>query len=155
MVAAQECEAGNARRRLDMHGIEGYAAALDIKADGIDGAIGAEERCGDSSFIMDISFRSSGPRIWSGSRSNPLGVARCGPHLESVVEQMSDDPAPEKTGAAENRDQSAMARYAVNTINFRHDQPPTCPPTRFEHSPQRRCGCFSACSGVSPCQQAL
>jgi len=30
-----------------------------------------------------------------------------------VVEQMSDDPAPEKTRSAENRDQSAMAGCAV------------------------------------------
>jgi len=33
--------------------------------------------------------------------------------LESVVEQMSDNPAAEKTGSAENRDQSAMAGCAV------------------------------------------
>jgi hypothetical protein len=36
-------EAGHARSCLDMHGIEGYAAALDIKADGINGTVGAEE----------------------------------------------------------------------------------------------------------------
>ena len=29
---------------------------------------------------------------------------------------------------------------------------PTCPPPRFEHSPQKRSGCASACSGVSRCQ---
>jgi hypothetical protein len=40
-----------------MHGIEGDSAALDIKADGIHGPIGTEERCGDSSFVMDINSR--------------------------------------------------------------------------------------------------
>jgi hypothetical protein len=33
---------------------------------------------------------------------------------------MVDDPAPEKTGSPENRDQSAMAGCAVSTIIFRH-----------------------------------
>jgi hypothetical protein len=46
-----------------MYGFEGCAAALDIKADGIDGTIGAEERCGDRSFVMDISCRGFRPHI--------------------------------------------------------------------------------------------
>src|SRR4029077_20835014 len=99
-------EAAHARRCLDVHGIESYAAALDIKADGIDGTIGAEERRGDRSLVMDISFRGPQPRIRSGCASNPLGVARCRPHPESVVKQMSDDPAAEKAASAENRDEA-------------------------------------------------
>jgi hypothetical protein len=114
------CEAGHARRGLDMHGIEGYAAALDIKADGIDGTIGAEERCGDRRLVMDIGSRGLRTRVWSGSRPNPPGVARCSPHLESLVEQVSDDPAPEKTGSAENGYQSPMAGSALRTIIFCH-----------------------------------
>src|SRR6516164_10200233 len=51
---------------------------------------------------------------------------------------MSDDPAPENTGSAENRHQSAIARCAVCTIIFRHGQQPTCPPALSEHSPERR-----------------
>ena len=70
-------EAAHARRCLDVHGIEGYAAALDIKADGIDGTIGAEERGGDRSLVMGIGCRGLRPRIWPGCRSNPLGIARC------------------------------------------------------------------------------
>jgi hypothetical protein len=46
-----------------MHGIEGYAAALDIQADGIDSTTGPEERCGDRSFVMDISYRGFRPLI--------------------------------------------------------------------------------------------
>ena len=38
---ARTCEAGHASR-LDMHCTEGYAAALDIKADGVYGTIDAE-----------------------------------------------------------------------------------------------------------------
>jgi len=60
---ARASEASHARRRLDMHCIEGYAAALDIKADGINGTIGAEERRGDRSLVMDISFHGLQPRI--------------------------------------------------------------------------------------------
>ena len=58
------------------------------------------------------------PRIWSESRPNPLGVARCYSDLESVVEQMSNDPTPEKTGSAEHCDQSAIAGCAACTIIF-------------------------------------
>jgi hypothetical protein len=46
-----------------MHGIEGNATALDIKADRIDGTIGTVERCGDRSFVMDISCRDLRRRI--------------------------------------------------------------------------------------------
>ena len=106
-------EAGHARRCLDMHGIEGCAAALDVKADGIDGTIGAEERRRDRGLVTDVSFRNLAPRIWSGCRSNPLGVARCCPHLEAVVKQMMDDPATEKPGSAENRYEPAMAGCVV------------------------------------------
>jgi hypothetical protein len=60
---ARACEAGHARRCLDMHGIEGYAAALDIKADGIDGTVGAEERRGDRCLVKNISCRGLRPRI--------------------------------------------------------------------------------------------
>ena len=74
-------EASHARRRLDMHGIEGFAAALHIKADGIDGAVGAEESRSHRSLVMDISFRRLRRRIRSGCRSNPRGVARCCPDL--------------------------------------------------------------------------
>ena len=83
-----------------MHGIEGFAAALEIKADGIAGTVGAEESRGDCSLVMDISFR----RLRLGCRSNQLGAARCRPHPKSVVKQMPGDPATEKTGSAENRD---------------------------------------------------
>jgi hypothetical protein len=81
--------------------------------DGVDGTVGAEESRSDRSLVMDISFRRLRPGIRSGCRSNPLGVARCCPHLESVVKQMSDDPATEKPGSAENRDEPAMAGCAV------------------------------------------
>jgi hypothetical protein len=57
------CEAGHAHRGLDMHGIKGYAAALDIKAGGIDSTTGPEECCGDRSIVMDISCRGFRPRI--------------------------------------------------------------------------------------------
>ena len=57
------CEVGHARRGLDMHGIEGDAATLDIKADGIDGTKCAGERCGNGSFVMDISCRGLQTRI--------------------------------------------------------------------------------------------
>jgi hypothetical protein len=97
---------------------------LDIKADGVDGTVGAEESRSDRSLVMDISFRRLRPRIRSGCRPNPPGVARCYPHLESVVEQMSDDPAAEKTGSAEHRYQSAMAGCIVCKIIFRHGQQP-------------------------------
>jgi hypothetical protein len=40
-------------------------------------------------------------------------MARCYPDLESMVEQMSHDPAAKKTGSAENRGQSAMAGCVV------------------------------------------
>jgi len=105
-----------------MYGFEGCAAALDIKADSIDGTIGAEERRGDRSLVMDVDSRGLRTRIWSGSRPNPPGVARCYPDLESVVEQMSDDPAAEKTGPAENRYQSAMTGCVVCKVIFRQGQ---------------------------------
>ena len=54
-------EAGHARRCLDMHRIEGFPAALDIKADGVDGTVGAEESRSDRSLVMDISFRRTRP----------------------------------------------------------------------------------------------
>jgi hypothetical protein len=57
---ARACEAGHARRGLDMHGIEGDAAAFDIEVDGIDGTKGAEERCCHYSFVMDINCVVSG-----------------------------------------------------------------------------------------------
>src|SRR5437660_7212664 len=95
-------ETSHARRCRNMHGIEGFAAALHIKADGIDGAVSAEEGCSHRSLVMDISSRRLRRRIRSGCRSNPLGVARCCPHRESVVKQMSDDPASEKTSSTEN-----------------------------------------------------
>jgi hypothetical protein len=82
---------------------------------------------------MDISFRRLRPRIRSGCRSNPLGVARCCPHLESVVKQMSDDPATEKPGSAENRDEPAMAGCPVCRV-FCHGRQLACPPARFESS---------------------
>jgi hypothetical protein len=41
---ARTREAGHARRCLDMHGIEGCAAALDVKANSINSTVGAEER---------------------------------------------------------------------------------------------------------------
>jgi hypothetical protein len=120
---ALACEAGHARRCLNMHGIEGYAAALHIKADGIDGTVGAEESRSDRSLVMNISFRRLRRRIRSECRSNPLGVARCCPHRESVVKQMSDDPATEKTGSAENRDEPAIAGCAVCEV-FCHGRQP-------------------------------
>ena len=64
-----------------------------------------------------------GRRIRSGCRSNPPGAARCCPHRESVVKQMSDDPATEKTGSAENRDEPAMAGCAVCEV-FCHGRQP-------------------------------
>jgi hypothetical protein len=64
---ARACEAGHARRGLDMHGIEGYAAALDIQADRIDGTIGSDKRRGDRSLVTDIDNRGLRTRIWSGS----------------------------------------------------------------------------------------
>jgi hypothetical protein len=69
-------KAGHACRCLDMHGIEDLAAALDIKADGIDDTLGAEESRSDLSLVTDISFRRLRRRIRSGCRSNLLGVAR-------------------------------------------------------------------------------
>src|SRR6516162_3577624 len=128
-------EAAHARRRLDVHGIEGYAAALDIKADGIDGTGGAEERRSDRGLLMDISFRGLKPRIWSGCRSDPLGVARCCPYPESVVKQMSDDPPTEKAASAENRDEPTMAGCALCKV-FCHGHQPAYPLARFEHSQQ-------------------
>jgi len=116
-------EAGHARRCLDMHRIEGFPAALDIKADGVDGTVGAEESRSDRRLVTDISFRRPRPRVRLGCRSNPLGVARCCPYLESVVKQMSDDPATEKTGSAENRDEPAMAGCAVCEV-FCHSRQP-------------------------------
>jgi hypothetical protein len=148
-------EVGDARRALDMHGIEGYAATLDIKADGIDGTTGAEERCGDRRLVTDINSRGLRPRIWSESRPNLLGVARCYPDLESVVEQMLDDPAPEKTGSAENGDQSAIAGCAACTIIFRHGH--ILHAHRLDLSTLHKCGsgCASVFSGVPSCQRAL
>jgi hypothetical protein len=90
-------EAGHTRRCLDMHRIEGLPAALNIKPDGVDGTVGAEESRSDRSLVKDISFRRLKPRIRSGRRSNPLGVARCCPHLESVVKQMSDESGDRET----------------------------------------------------------
>ena len=69
-------KAGHACRCLDMQGIEDLAAALDIKADGIDDTLGAEESRSDLSLVTDISFRRLRRRIRSGCRSNLLGVAR-------------------------------------------------------------------------------
>src|SRR6267378_2687686 len=46
---------------------------------------------------------------------------------------MSDDPATEKTGAAENRDEPAMAGCAVGKV-FCHGRQPACPPGRSEPS---------------------
>jgi hypothetical protein len=37
-----------------------------------------------------------------------------------VVEQMSNDPTPEKTSSAEHRDQPAIAGCAARAIIFRH-----------------------------------
>jgi hypothetical protein len=64
---------------------------------------GAKESRSDRSLVADIGFRRLRRRIRSGCRFNPLGVARCCAHREAVVKQMSDDPATEKTGSAENR----------------------------------------------------
>src|SRR6516162_2103659 len=130
-----------------MYGFEGCAAALDIKADSIDGTIGAEERRGDRSLVMDVDSRGLRTRIWSGSRPNPPGVARCYPDLESVVQQMSDDPAAEKTGPPENSYQSATAGSALRTIIFCHGHSRHAHRHDFEPTPQRRSGCVSACSG--------
>ena len=65
-------QAGHTRRSLDMHRIEGCAAAFDVKADGIDDPTRAEERCGDRGLVTDVSFRSLGPCIRSGRRSSPF-----------------------------------------------------------------------------------
>jgi len=102
-------KAGHACRCLDMHGIEDLAAALDIKADGIDDTLGAEESRSDLSLVTDISFRRLRRRIRSGCRSNLLGWRGCCAHGESAVKQTSDDPATEKPGSPENRDQPAIA----------------------------------------------
>jgi hypothetical protein len=50
-----------------------------------------------------------------------------------VVKQMSDDPATEKTGSAENRNEPSMAGCAVCEV-FRHGRQPACPPAQFEPS---------------------
>src|SRR6266481_1191532 len=118
-----------------MYGIEGCAAALDVEAHGIDGTIGAKERRRDRGLVTDVSFHRLGARIRLGCRSNPLGVARCRPHLEAVVKQMTDDPATEKPGSAENRDEPAMAGCAVCKV-FCHSRRPACLPAPFEHSRQ-------------------
>jgi hypothetical protein len=54
-------------------------------------------------------------------------VARRCSHPKSVVDQMPDDPATEKTGSAENRDEPAMANGAVCYV-FCQGRKPTCPP---------------------------
>src|SRR6266481_7601822 len=46
---------------------------------------------------------------------------------------MSDDPATEATGSAENRDEPAMAGCAVGKV-FCHGRQPACPPGRSEPS---------------------
>ena len=127
-------QSGSCHAGRDMHGIEGFAAALHIKADGIDGAVSAEEGCSHRSLVMDISSRRLRRRVRSGCRSNPLGVARCRPHPEAVVKQMTDDPATEKPGSAENCDEPAMAGWAVCKV-FCHDAQ-ACLPGRFGLSSQ-------------------
>src|SRR5205814_3405421 len=111
--------------------------------------IGVKERRRYRGLVTDVSFRRLGFRIWSGCRSNPLGVARCCPHLEAVVKQMTDDPATEKPGSAENRYEPAMAGCVVFKVFCQDAQ--ACLPARFGHS--RRAG-TSACCGVPPCQRA-
>ena len=51
-------EAGHAYRCLEMHGIEGLAAALDIKVDDIGDLVGAEESRSDLSLVMRSTCRS-------------------------------------------------------------------------------------------------
>src|SRR5207248_7437133 len=65
------------------------------------------------------------------------------------VKQMTDDPATEKPGSTENRDEPAMAGYVVCKV-FCHDAPACL--ARFGLSSQG--GCTSACCGVPPCQRA-
>jgi hypothetical protein len=50
-----------------------------------------------------------------------------------VIEQMTDDPATEKPGSTENRDEPAMADCAVCMV-FCHGGQPACLPARFEQS---------------------
>src|SRR5258708_27406954 len=62
------------------------------------------------------------------TRGGAMQLAR-----ESVVKQMSDDPATEKTGSTENRDEPAMAGCAVGKV-FCPGPQPACPPGRSEPS---------------------
>jgi hypothetical protein len=62
-------------------------------------------------------------------------VARCCPHLEAVVKQMTDDPATEKPGSAENRDEPAMAGCVVSKVFCHGGQ--ACLPARFEAFPDK------------------
>jgi hypothetical protein len=56
---ARTREASHERRCLDMHGIEGCAAALDVEADGVDGTIGAEERRRGRGLVTDVTGKVS------------------------------------------------------------------------------------------------
>ena len=134
--------------------IEGFPAALDIKADGVDGTVGAEESRSDRRLVTDISFRRPGlASAWDAdptrsgwrdaARTWHLWLSRC------RTIRRPRNPVPPKTVMSPRWPavlcvgSSAMA---VSRHAHRYDL--------SRASPTRRSGCTSACSGVPPCQRA-
>jgi hypothetical protein len=106
-------EAGDAGSSMHMHGIESYAAALDIKADGVDGPESSEKSRSDRALVVNVNLGRLRRRVGSGRPSDGFGMARRSSHPKSVVEQMPDDPATKKSGSAEDRDETAVANDAL------------------------------------------
>src|SRR3954463_3507633 len=95
---------------LDMRGMKGVLAALDVEANAIHDGIGPRQGCDDLSLVLHIGSQrcqSSGIRLEH--RGGPLRVPRCCPDLEIMIEQVPYDPAAEEAGSTEDRDQPSMS----------------------------------------------
>ena len=77
----------------DVHRIEGFRAALDVKADRIDHAKRVSHRPGDRRPLVNI--RCNGPELQI-IAAGRVWAPRCDTNGKPFVVQMTDDPSPER-----------------------------------------------------------
>src|SRR5215472_16087505 len=75
--------------------------ALDVKTDGVHDCPGAGDACCHGAIIIDIGIHRLDARNIAGKQGmGPVGTPRGDPNGEIGIEQMADDVATEKSGAA-------------------------------------------------------
>ena len=97
---------GDAAGAVEVDGVEGGVAALNVERNGVDHGAGALDRRPDGVFVGDVGDDALQAVGGLGERG-PVGVAGGDTHDGATGEQRLDDAAPEETSAAENGDDVA------------------------------------------------